>query len=220
MRRHRSFLLILVATAIVRFAILFLSQTHVTRDEAIIGLMGKHISEGRYFPFYFYGIVYNASCGWEAYLAVIPFWLLGVGVIALKFPTVLLSLVCLALFYVMTTRLYSIRVATLSSLVFALWPGLLKWHFQPRGYAFYFLFIPALIILFLIIENEKVRRTRDFFFFGLACRVALWSMELLLIIFAGLWVLLFLRRKFSIRTFAACVRGFTIGYAPAIVRTP
>src|SRR5947199_8700465 len=41
-------------------------------------------------------------------------------------------------------------------------------------------------------------------------------MELLLISFAGLWVLLFLRRKFPIRTFAACVGGFTIGYAPAI----
>src|SRR5207249_7174535 len=170
----------------------------------------------RYFPFYFYGVSYNASCAWEAYLAVVPFAIAGVGVVALKIPTVLLSLVCLTLFYMMTTRLYSIRIATLSSLIFALWPGLMKWHFQPRGYAFYFLFIPALIILFLIIENEKVRRTRDFFFFGLACGVALWSMELLLISFAGLWVLLFLRRKFPIRTFAACVGGFTIGYAPAI----
>src|SRR6266403_935335 len=181
MRRHLPFLLFLIGTAIVRFAILFVSQTHLTSDEAIIGLMGKHISEGRYFPFYFYGIAYNASCAWEAYLAVIPFWLLAVGVIALKIPTVLLSLVCLALFYVMTTRLYSIRVATLSSLVFALWPGLLKWHFQPRGYAFYFLFIPALMIFFLIIEKEKVRRARDFLFFGLVCGIAFWSMEFLLI---------------------------------------
>src|SRR5437870_5612081 len=210
MRRHLPFLLILVGTAIVRFAILFVSQTHVTSDEAIIGLMGKYILESRAFPFYFYGISYNASCAWEAYLAVVPFAICGITVVALKIPTVLLSLGCLTLLYLMTTRLYPIRVATLASLIFALWPGLAKWHFQPRGYAFYFLFIPALIILFLIIENEKVRRTRDFFFFGLACGVALWSMELLLIIFAGLWVLLFLRRKFSIRTFAACVGGFTI----------
>src|ERR1700687_1360179 len=143
MRKHRPFLIILIATAIVRLAILFLSQTHVTSDEAIIGLMGKHISEGRYFPFYFYGIAYNASCAWEAYLAVLPFWLFGVGVIALKIPTVILSLACLALFYVMAQRLYSVRIATLASLVFALWPGLLRWHFQPRGYAFYFLLIPV-----------------------------------------------------------------------------
>src|ERR1700756_5285334 len=129
MRRHRTFLLILLVTAIVRFGILLVSQTHLTSDEAIIGLMTKHISEGRYFPFYFYGIAYNASCAWEAYLAVVPFWLFGVGVVALKIPTVILSLVCLALFYLMATRLYSIRIATLASLVFALWPGLLKWDF-------------------------------------------------------------------------------------------
>src|SRR3989442_9062140 len=172
MRRHLRFLLILGGTAILRFIILFLSQTHVTSDEAIIGLMAKHVLEGRHFPFYFYGISYNASCAWEAYLAVVPFAIAGVGVVALKIPTVLLSLVCLILFYLVTKRLYSIRVATLASLIFALWPGLMKWHFQPRGYAFYFLFIPALLILFLIIEKEQVRRVRDFFFFGLACGVA------------------------------------------------
>src|SRR5438132_4849848 len=208
MRRHLPFLLILVGTAVVRFAILFLSQMHVTSDEAIIGLMAKHILEGRYFPFYFYGISYNASCAWEAYLAVVPFAIAGVGVVALKIPTVLLSLVCLALLYLMAKRLYSIRVATLAALVFALWPGLLKWHFQPRGYAFYFLFIPALVILFLIVESKTPPRTRDIFLFGLTCGVAFWSMELLLILIVALWVLLLLRRAFSIKTFAPCVAAF------------
>src|SRR5437879_7435957 len=186
MRRHLPFLLILVGTAVVRFAILFVSQTHVTSDEAIIGLMAKHILEGRYFPFYFYGVSYNASCAWEAYLAVIPFAIAGVGVVALKIPTVLLSLVCLALLYLMAKRLYSIRVATLAALVFALWPGLLKWHFQPRGYAFYFLFIPSLVILFLMVENKPAPRSRDLFFFGFACGVTFWSMELLLILIVAL----------------------------------
>src|SRR5215475_7520988 len=154
MRRNLPFILILIATAILRFAILFVSQTHLTSDEAIIGLMGKHILEGRYFPFYFYGISYNASCAWEAYLAVIPFAIAGVGVVALKLPIVLLSLVCLALFYVMAMRLYSIRIAAWAALICALWPSLAKWHYQPRGYAFYFLFIPLLIILFLIVEKS------------------------------------------------------------------
>src|ERR1700720_2447874 len=189
MRRHLPFLLILIGTAIVRFAILFLSQTHVTSDEAIIGLMAKHISEGRASPFYFYGIAYNASCAWEAYLAVVPFWLFGIGVVALKIPIVILSLVCLTLFYVMATKVYSIRIATLASLVFALWPGLLKWHFQPRGYAFYFLLVPALLILFLAVENQKPPRLRDVFLFGFVCGIGFWGMELLLIPIVALWVL-------------------------------
>ncbi|HEX4639368.1 MAG TPA: hypothetical protein VH170_07770 [Chthoniobacterales bacterium] len=199
-----------------RFVILFSSQTHVTSDEAIIGLMGKHILEGRYFPFYFYGISYNASCAWEAYLAAVPFGIAGVGVIALKIPIVLLSLVCLVLFYLMTARLYSIRIATWAAFIFSLWPGLLKWHFQPRGYAFYFLFVPALVFLFLRIEKEDRESARNFFLFGLACGVALWGMELLLILIVALWILLALRRRLSIQTFAAGLGGFVLGYAPAI----
>jgi hypothetical protein len=216
MRRHLPFILILSGTALVRFAILFLSQTHVTSDEAIIGLMAKHISEGRTLPFYFYGIAYNASCAWEAYLAVIPFWLFGVGVVTLKIPIVILSLVCLTLFYVMATKVYSIRIATLASLVFALWPGLLKWHFQPRGYAFYFLLIPVLVILFLTIEKQKTPSVRDVFLFGLLCGISFWGMELLLITIVALWILLFLRRKFSLTGLVGGVGGFAIGYAPAI----
>ncbi|HXY59998.1 MAG TPA: hypothetical protein VEH26_00190 [Chthoniobacterales bacterium] len=216
MRRHLPFILILAATAIVRFAILFLSQTHVTSDEAIIGLMAKHISEGRYFPFYFYGISYNASCAWEAYLAVIPFWLFGISVAALKIPTVILSLVCLTLLYLMTARLYTVRLAAWASLIFALWPGLLKWHFQPRGYAFYFLLIPALVIAFLAVEKPDPPRTRNFLFFGLLCGISLWGMELLLILIVALWLLLLTRRKFSINGFCAAVGGFAMGYAPAI----
>ncbi|HME89409.1 MAG TPA: hypothetical protein VKE30_09390, partial [Chthoniobacterales bacterium] len=154
---------------------------------------------------------------WEAYLAVIPFAIAGVGVVALKIPTVLLSLVCLAFFYAMTLRLYSIRTATLATFVFALWPGLLKWHFQPRGYAFYFLFIPVLVISFLIVENEKHPRVRNVFLFGLICGVAFWSMELLLFTIVALWVLLLLRRKFSIGAFGASVGGLLIGYGPAIL---
>ena len=216
MRRHRPFLIILIVTAIVRFVILFLSQTHVTSDEAITGLMAKHISEGRYFPFYSYGTFYNASQAWEAYLAVIPFWVFGVGVIALKIPTVILSLASLTLFYVMAQKLYSFRIATLASVFFALWPGLLRWYFQPRGYAFYFLLIPALTILFLNVEKQQRPGRRDTFLFGLVSGLSFWGMELLLFLIIALWILLFLRRKFTFQGLTTAVGGFVLGYAPAI----
>jgi hypothetical protein len=55
MRRHALFIGLLIIIAAVRLTILLASQTHVHSDEAIIGLMGKHILERRYFPFYMYG---------------------------------------------------------------------------------------------------------------------------------------------------------------------
>src|SRR5947199_521723 len=94
MRRHVLFVGVVVLIAAARFAILLMSQTHVHSDEAIIGLMGKHILEGRYFPFYMYGQAYNAGAAWEAYLAAIAFAVFGVSGISLKSCIVVLSPVC------------------------------------------------------------------------------------------------------------------------------
>ena len=91
MRRHALFIGLFVLIAAARLVILLTSQTHVHSDEAIIGLMGKHILEGRYFPFYMYGQPYNAGAAWEAYLAAIPFAFFGVSVISLTSCIFLLS---------------------------------------------------------------------------------------------------------------------------------
>jgi len=47
MRRHIAFIVLFVIVAAAWFTILLTSRTHVDSDEAIIGLMGKHIFEGR-----------------------------------------------------------------------------------------------------------------------------------------------------------------------------
>ena len=143
MRRHALFVGLLVIIAAARFAILLMSQTHVHSDEAIIGLMGKHILEGRYFPFYMYGQAYNAGAAWEAYLAAIAFAFFGVGVIS--FEELHRPVVTALPFsvYRMCLALYDQRTALLATVVFALTPSLLKWHFQVRGYSWYFLSIPC-----------------------------------------------------------------------------
>src|SRR5213593_3249586 len=172
MRRHAFFTGLFVVVAAARFAILFASQTHVHSDEAIIGLMGKHILEGRYFPFYMYDQPYNAGAAWEAYLAAVAFALFGVSVISLKSCIVVLSLVCLFLFYQMCLALYEQRAAVLATVVFAIAPSLLKWHFQVRGYSWYFLSIPVLTLLFLSIQSVPNPKQRMLFLFGLASGVS------------------------------------------------
>src|SRR5213594_2808170 len=167
MRRHVLFVGVVVLIAAARFAILLTSQTHVHSDEAIIGLMGKHILEGRYFPFYMYGQPYNAGAAWEAYLAAIAFAFFGVSVISLKSCIVVLSLVCLFLFYRMGCALYDVRTAGLATVAFALSPSLLKWHFQVRGYSWYFLSIPVLTLLFVSIESTSVPERMTLLLFGL-----------------------------------------------------
>src|SRR5207244_5545937 len=197
MRRHAFFIALLVAVAAARFAILFASQTHVHSDEAIIGLMGKHILEGRHFPFYMYGQPYNAGAAWEAYLASVAFALFGVGVVPLKGCIVVLSLLCLFLFYRMGCALYDRRTAVFATIVFALTPSLLKWHFQVRGYSWYFLSIPLPTILFLSIQSTPNRRWPLFLLFGIVSGSTIWILELGITFNVALCVLLLMRRDLS-----------------------
>lgn len=216
-QRHAVFLGIFAFAAISRLVILFVSQTHVHSDEAIIGLMAKHIQEGRYRPFYMYGQPYNAGASFEAYLAAVSFAAVGVGVLPLKFCIVVLSLVCLVLFYALATRLYDRRTAVFACLAFVFLPSLAKWHFQVRGYAPYFLSLPILCSLFLWIDAGTTRQNLRTFLFGLVSGLSLMCLELALFPIAALWALLAARRRFSLKTAATGLLGFAGGYAPAIV---
>jgi len=216
MRRHRLIIGLLIIVAAVRFTILLTSQTHVHSDEAVIGLMAKHIFEGRYFPFYMYGQPYNAGAAWEAYLAAVAFAVFGVSVISLKSCIVLLSLLCLFLFYRMCVALYGERTALLATIVFALTPSLLKWHFQVRGYSWYFLSIPLLTILFVSIESASGPKRKTLFFFSLVCGLSIWCLELAIPLVVALWLLLILRGRVSLNNAATGLLGLVVGYAPAI----
>src|SRR6266567_3234672 len=216
MRRHALFIGMLIIVAAARFTILLASQTHVHSDEAIIGLMGKHILEGRYFPFYMYGQPYNAGAAWEAYLAAIAFAFFGVSVIPLKGCIVALSLLCLFLFYRMGCALYDERTALLATIVFALTLSLLKWHFQVRGYSWYFLSIPLLTILFLSIQSTPNRRWPLFLLFGAVSGLSVWSLELGIAFNVALWTVILMRRNLSFNNALVALAGFIIGYAPAI----
>src|SRR5204862_3272612 len=155
----------------------------------IIGLMGKHILEGGHFPFYMYGQPYNAGAAWEAYVASVAFALFGVGVVPLKGCIVVLSLLCLFLFYRMGCVLYDQHTAVFATVAFALTPSLLKWHFQVRGYSWYFLSIPVLTLLFASIESTTVSKRGKLLLFGLASGLSIWCLELGRAFLAALWVL-------------------------------
>ncbi|MFN2542931.1 MAG: ArnT family glycosyltransferase [Chthoniobacterales bacterium] len=216
MRQHTAFLCLLGVTAVAWFTILLASQTHVHSDEAIIGLMGKHILEGRYLPLYMYGQPYNAGAAWEAYLAAIAFALFGIGVIPLKSCILLLSLICLILFYAMCRFIYDTATALLGTTAFALCPTLLKWHFQVRGYSWYFLSIPILTTLFFAVRSSPGSKPKLFFFFGLAAGLSIWSLELAIPLVAALSMLLIISGNRSLKNAVLGAVGFVLGYAPAI----
>ena len=78
--RHERTVVLAVAVTLVllRSAVFVLFEANFDSDQALIGLMAKHISEGRTFPLFTYGQNYNLAV--EAWMAAPLFWIAGPSV--------------------------------------------------------------------------------------------------------------------------------------------
>jgi hypothetical protein len=76
---------------IIRSAIfVFWEQAEFDSDQAVIGLMAKHLSEGRAFPMFLYGSNYILAV--EAWTAAPVFMIAGASVAALKLPLLAINI--------------------------------------------------------------------------------------------------------------------------------
>lgn len=92
----RLVLVLLAGLVVFRaFPFVWWPSTHFDSDQAIVGLMAKHISEGRAFPLYFYGQHYMLAV--EAYLAAPVMAVMGATVTALKLPLVAINIAAVVL---------------------------------------------------------------------------------------------------------------------------
>jgi hypothetical protein len=91
--RQRVIVMTLAAVAILARSAIFLfrDQSYFDADQAVIGLMGKHLSELRAFPLFLYGQNYILAV--EAWMAALSFKLFGVSIAALKLPLLVVNLV-------------------------------------------------------------------------------------------------------------------------------
>ena len=71
-------------------------------DQAIVGLMAKHLSEFRTFPLFFYGQHY--MLGVQSWIAVPFFWIGGPTVAMLRLPLVIVNIIVAVLFIVSFAR--------------------------------------------------------------------------------------------------------------------
>ena len=76
-------------------------------DQAIVGLMAKHLSDGRTFPVFTYGQDYQLAI--EAWIAAPLFWLFGPSVVALKLPLLAINIMLAVLLIALLERWRSPR---------------------------------------------------------------------------------------------------------------
>lgn len=89
---YRAALAVALCLVLFRGALwVWVADAHLDSDEAIVGLMARHLLEGRAFPLFFYGQVY--LLGVEAWLAAAVFAVAGASAVTLKATVLGLNLV-------------------------------------------------------------------------------------------------------------------------------
>ena len=91
LKRERLWVLIVgVVVVTLRSGVFVFFDAIFDSDQAIVGLMAKHIGEGRALPVFTYGQDYQLAI--EAWLAAPLFWLFGPSVLALKLPLLFINI--------------------------------------------------------------------------------------------------------------------------------
>ncbi|HYN09333.1 MAG TPA: hypothetical protein VES67_18265 [Vicinamibacterales bacterium] len=176
------------------FVYLAYEQSYFDSDQAVTGLMAKHLSEGRAFPLFMYGQSYMLAV--EAWLAVPIFWVAGPTVGALRFALILLN--C--------------AVATLLIAGFWKWAGLRPWYGLVAS--LFFVFAPPFTSAHLV---EAGGGNIEPFVYVLL----LWPLRERPFLFGAVLALGFLNREFTIYAVPVLLAGqlFTRQlFQPAVLR--
>lgn len=141
--------LAMVLATLVRFDFMQATQWSIDADEAIVGLMGKHILEGRGIPTFYYGQHYMGSL--EAILAAGSFALFGTTPFALSLVPLTFAVLLVPLLYSLASSLGGRFAGRVAALLMAIPPSaLIIWSSKARGGFIEVLFIGALALLWAV----------------------------------------------------------------------
>lgn len=220
-RKQAVTLGILLSSALILFTLVLLtSQTYADGDEAVIGIMAKHVLTKGERHLFFYGQPYGGGGAIEAYFAAVPFAVFGVSSIALKSVALCCWLVTIGLCYLFCLRYYDYATAIISSMILITATALIEWHLKMRGgYAI----IPMLFMMILLCFGDLVDKGSQggwrLFLFGLFCGVAYYNLELILpFLFTLLLFSLFWRPVFwNWKSVLLVAAGFSLSASPLLL---
>ncbi len=190
-------------------------------DEAVVGLMARHILSGAR-PVFFYGQAYMGSL--DASLVAIAFSILGIKVESIRIVQILIFLGIVFSTMLIAYRVHKNRLAAIISGLLLAIPTVnftLYTTVSLGGYGEALLIGNILILITLGLLQEGTSLNR-YFLWGLAAGLGFWSFGLTLIyIVPCAWVLLEARLrgriKASKRGVVLCFLGAVIGLSPILV---
>lgn len=168
MREYRNlkkdlFILLLIIVLGVGLRLDFLLNSTLDADEAIVGLMAKHLLEGGETPIFYYGQHYMGS--FEALIAALLFNWFGASATVLKMVPLIFSVLLIPLTYLLGAIIGGSLGGRLAALLMAVAPGsMILWSSKARGGFSELIFLGTLAACFATkwLVSEKPRAALTF----------------------------------------------------------
>lgn len=160
---------------LVRLFLLYKTNAVIDGDEAIVGLMAKHIVEGKPWPTFYYGQNYMGS--FEAILAAGLFRVFGISGFALKLVPLIFSLLVIVLVYFTARRITDQFGAAVAAILVAVGPSaLVLWSTMARGGFIELVVLGSIGLLFslVFIQSTAPPRISQLLLLGLILGLGWW----------------------------------------------
>ncbi len=184
-------------------------------DEAIVGLMARHILTGE-FPVFYWGQHYMGTL--EAFITAGLFFLMGSSSLVLKLSPLLFFGAFVVAYYYLARRLTGRETSVLATALVGISPAFLTiWSLKSRGgYSALLLFGTLGLLLAVHILDRQEPAKGHYFLLGLVSGLAWWSHPLAAVYIVPIMIALLWRRGITIGlpNSALGLSGFAIGSAP------
>ena len=212
-KRWTALLAALAVAVTLKAGLLYADVVPFNADEAVVGLMARHILHGAR-PIFFYGQVYLGSL--DAWLIAGAFALFGESVLAIRLVQVALYLGTIVTTYWLGRKIYSNEWIANAAVLFMAIPTVNVTLYTAATLGGYgeTLLIGNLLLLLALHLGEGERSRGLWFLFGLLGGLGFWTFPLVMVYLvpAGVYLVVVQRRSFS--RWALAALGFAVGAAP------
>ncbi len=184
-------------------------------DEAVVGLMARHILEGE-FPVFYWGQSYGGAA--ESYLAAGVFALVGSSTVALRVVPLLLYAGGTVLMWRIGRRIVGEPRAAIGAAIFWIAPAYFVWH-GAKTHGFYgaVLVLGLAIMLIVLRLRENPDSKKDLVGLGLMLGLGWWNSAQIVLVAAPALIWLAVRVPRSLRHAGLVVPAALIGAAPWLI---
>jgi len=214
--RETALLLVLLLLAIaLRIPHLNSSYGIMNSDDAVMALMGKHISEGKTPPICFYGQRYLGSLSSHYY--ALFFQLFGYSILVLKCSTLLIFLAFMAANFFFLKEVFSYPFSVIATFFFSLpFPVLVRISLDNAS-AFPFVFLLGTLVIYLSYLISFKGQKEWLPCLGFLMGTAFWTHPLTAsCILTGL-LLLLIKTKFQVGRYARLLWFAILGFLPQLL---